>query len=264
MKLKIALSIALIVAIPALVSADSLSIGQEFHQQTSFGDKGAKAESPTFGKQIPLYKEYPNATKLKLPAPTESDFPLEKAIAGRMSIRKLSDKPLTLPQLSRLLLSADGLTRRYADYAFRSAPSGGALYPIDIYIIAANIDSLTSGLYHFQVSDSSLELVKPGDFNDSIHHASNGQAAVGSSALTVVMTARFDRITAKYADRGYRYAYIEAGSICQNIYLQATALGLGTVAVGAFNDDALNKLLEIDGVSEAALLIMPVGIPQGK
>jgi len=85
---------------------------------------------------------------------------------------------------------------------------------------------------------------------------------VGASPVTIILTARFDRTTRKYADRGYRYAYIEVGAICENIYLQAQSLDLGTAAVGAFNDASLNDFLDIDGRSEAAILIMPVGVPR--
>ena len=131
-------------------------------------------------------------------------------------------------------------------------------------MVVSGVESLEKGLYHFQVSDSSLELVEAGDFDQRVHVASNEQSAVGDSPVTIIMSARFDRSTAKYSDRGYRYTYMEAGCICQNIYLQATALGMGTVAVGAFNDDALNRLLGIDGRSEAALLMMPVGYPAGQ
>ena len=238
-----------------------LSIGQRFHYETSYGDSGAKAENPLWGKQVPLYKEYPDARKIELPEPGNTDASLETVVSQRKSIRSFADKSLTIEQLSRLLVTADGITHTSGDWQMRAAPSGGALYPIDIYVMASNVESLDQGLYHFQVSDSSLELVSKGDYANAIHAASFEQSAVGSSPITVILTARFDRSTIKYSDRGFRYTYMEAGSICQNIYLQATALGLGTVAVGAFNDDSLNELLGIDGHDEAGLLIMPVGYP---
>ncbi len=106
-----------------------------------------------------------------------------------------------------------------------------------------------------------MELVKEGDFSDELHEASSGQGSVGSSPMTAILTARWDRSTVKYADRGYRYTYIEAGCISQNISLQCAAFGLGTVVVGAFNDDRLNEFLGVDGIKEAALLMMPVGWP---
>lgn len=264
MRLTIIMSVVL-VAVTLTPSAgeteDVLSIGQRFHYETSYGDSGARAKNPLWGKQIPLYKEYPDVAKIQLPEPGITDASLETVVSQRKSVRSFADKSLTVEQLSRLLVTADGITHTSGSWQMRSAPSGGALYPIDIYVIASNVESLDQGLYHFQVSDSSLELVAKGDYARAIHVASHEQSAVGSSPITVILSARFDRSTVKYSDRGYRYTYMEAGSICQNIYLQATALGLGTVAVGAFNDDSLNELLGIDGQDEAGLLIMPVGYP---
>ena len=237
------------------------SIGPRFHYETSYGETGIKGESVGWGKHVPLYKEYKDAPRTKLPQPSPCELSVAKALQQRQSVRSFSDEPLTLSQLSRLLLSADGLTQSRGGIARRSAPSAGALYPMEIYVIASDVASLAAGLYHFQVADSSLELVSEGDFDDAIHEAANSQAAVGDSPIALVLTARFDRVTQKYGDRGYRYVYIEAGAVCQNIYLQAESLGMGTVVVGAFLDDAVNSLVAIDGQDEAALLIMPVGFP---
>ena len=234
-----------------------MSIGERFQYETGYGDDGFRSDDISWGKDVPLYKEYPKARRVKLPTPTFSGKTVEQAIHERRSHRQFTKRALTLKELARLLVSADGLTDK--DEELRAAPSGGALYPIELYVTAHDIEGIDSGLYHFQVKDTSLELVKAGDFSDSVHVASNEQETVGASPCTIIMTARFDRSTKKYADRGYRYTYMESGAICQNIYLQATSMGMGTVAVGAFNDDALNALLEIDGRSEAALLMMPVG-----
>jgi len=241
------------------IFADSLSVGQRFHRETSFDESGFVGKNISWGKRIPLYKKYPDAQKTKLPAPSFTGQPVERVIGQRKSTRSFSDKPITLAELSQLLLSANGLTHTSGSFEMRAAPSGGALYPVELYVIVHNVESLDNGLYHFQVADSSLELIKAGDFSRKIHEAANNQNAVGKSPLTVVLTARFARSTVKYADRGYRYIYIETGAICENIYLQATSLDMGTVAVGAFNDGLLNELLELDGLAEAALLIMPVG-----
>jgi SagB-type dehydrogenase family enzyme len=241
---------------------DSLPIGPRFHYETCFGDNGSKGIVRDWGKSLPLYKIYEGAQKTKLLPYSREGISVSEAIATRKSIRSFSSKKLTLELTGQILQAADGITHYYGKtYALRSAPSGGALYPIDIYVVSFGIDSIPDGLHHFQVSDTSLELVKPGDFRQQIKKASFDQESVGASLLTIILTARFPRITRKYADRGFRYAYIESGAICQNIYLEATSLGLGAVAVGAFNDDALNRFLEIDGVEEAALLIMPVGYP---
>lgn len=241
---------------------DSMSIGPGFHYQTGFGGSGIKGKKITFGRQLPLYKTYENALRTKLPKAAPLNMSFEQTLKKRKSIRDFTPVPIELDQLAALLLAADGITGAGRGFARRSAPSGGALYPIEIYLVVDSVRSLTKGIYHFQVSDSSLEIITEGGFNDRIHRASNNQDAVGKSPLTLIITARFERSTEKYADRGYRYTYIESGSICQNIYLAATALSLGTVAVGAFNDDAMNEMLGIDGQSEAALIIMPVGFPK--
>ena len=237
---------------------EKMTIGPQFHQQTSFGKDGFKAKEVGWGRSVPLYKEYKETTKLRLPPPDFEGKCLEKVIRERRSRRHFGRQPMNLKELAQVLLSANGITSNN-ETSHRAAPSAGALYPIEIYVAAHNIESIEDGLYHFQVADSTLELVKPGEFGDSLHLYANQQSVVGSSPCTIVLTARFDRSTVKYADRGYRYAYMEAGAICQNIYLQATSLDMGTCAVGAFNDDALNALLEIDGTSEAALLLMPLG-----
>ena len=259
------ISVILIIFLPLIIAAEEdtpMSIGQNFHHQTGFGDSGVKGTDIKFGKEIPLYKTYPGVPRFKLPVPTDNNMTVEKAIADRHSVRTFTDQPLTLAHISRLLQSADGISHTWGGYQMRSAPSGGALYPVDLYLVIHAVTDLKSGLYHYQVSDSSLELIKEGDFRDQLYKAAFEQGVVNNGQVSIVMTARFDRSTKKYADRGYRYTYMESGAICQNVYLQATSLGLGTTAVGAFNDDAVNALLDIDGVSEAALLIMPIGHPK--
>jgi SagB-type dehydrogenase family enzyme len=238
-----------------------MSIGPRFHEETSNSDQGSKGSGQTRGRQLPPYKTYPENRKVPLPPPAGGSLTVEDAITKRESVREFSDRPLTMNELSRILVSADGLTRPWGTRAHRSTASAGALYPIELYIVVAQVDSLEAGLYHFQAEDTSLALIKAGDFSRDIYEACGEQDAVGSSPITVIITARFERVTQKYADRGYRYVYMESGAAGQNIYLQATALGMGTVAVGAFNDDAVNRLLGIDGREEAALLVHPVGFP---
>jgi len=246
---------------PALMA--NMSIGERFHHETAFGDSGVKGENPKAGDSFPLYKTYESSSSIALPLEKYDGLTVEQAIQKRRSVRHYSDKALLLPHLTRVCLSACGLTHMLGamDITLRAAPSGGALYPIELYVIAHDIDSLADGLYHFQVKDSTLELIREGDLSRDINDAAFNQSWVGASPATLVLTARFARSTRKYFDRGYRYTYMEAGAICENIYLQATSLGLGTVSVGAFNDDALNELLGVDGINEAALLIMPIGYP---
>jgi SagB-type dehydrogenase family enzyme len=138
------------------------------------------------------------------------------------------------------------------------------MFPLDLYLLAHHVDSLAPGLYHFQVLDSTLELIKPGDFSEEVHEASNGQQTVGSSPATLIITATYGRITPRYGDRGHQYTHMEVGAVCENVYLQATSLGLGTCAVGAFDDDAIVRLLELGRRREVPMLVMPIGVPSGE
>jgi len=252
---------AIIICNPCLANEGdiNMSIGEKFHFETSYSDQGYKGKDVRYGKNIPLYKEYPNCKKIKLPKPEPGSMNVESAITNRRSVRYFKDEAIKLGHLSQILFSGAGITYTRSGLALRAAPSGGALYPIELYVVVNNVDTLEKGLYHYQVKDSSLALIKAGDFNKDIHIASHEQAAVGNSPITIIITARFERSTRKYTDRGYRYTYIECGAVGENIFLQTISMGLGTVMVGAFNDDKLNDFVGIDGVEEAALLIMPIG-----
>lgn len=240
---------------------DSSSIGPRFHRETSHTDSGFVGSRIAYGREVPPYKEYPGRPVTRLPVAENLSLPLAEAIASRRSIREFTDRSLTMMDIGAILFSADGLTHRIGVHDLRSAPSGGALFPIETYLVVSSVDSLAPGLYHFRVVDSSLVLVAEGDFRGRLAAAALDQECVRQAPANVVLTARFDRSTKKYADRGYRYTYIEAGAICQNVYLASAALHLGTVAVGAFYDQPVNDLLGIDGSSEAAILIMPIGHP---
>jgi SagB-type dehydrogenase family enzyme len=259
--------------LPALTTAlatvsfgqgDSLSIGPRFHHETEHNENGFVGRDISFGRSLPLYKTYPGQPIIKLPAPVSLTGTMSETLAGRRSIRSFANRPVTLPQLAALLSAADGLTHNSGNYALRSAPSGGALYPIDIYVVATGVDSLSEGIFYFRPADSSLVSFSAGGFGQRLAAAALDQEFIADAPVNLVLAARFERSTKKYADRGYRYAYMEAGAICQNIYLAATALRLGTVAVGAFIDRAVNDVIGLDGREEAALLIMPVGYPAGE
>ncbi|HSG98939.1 MAG TPA: SagB/ThcOx family dehydrogenase [candidate division Zixibacteria bacterium] len=241
-------------------SSDEVSIGQRFHAETSFTDHGYCGQ-PQWGRKEPVFKVFEEMTRTSLPNGVNSDLMLQLALQRRHSTRDFAPRPLPLPLLARVLGSAYGLLEFRGGAPHHTTPSAGGLYPLELYVAADNVAGLEAGLYHFQTADTSLEMIDVGTHNAALHEAANGQYAVGYAPATLVITARFERMTFKYADRGYRYAYMEAGAVCQNVYLQCEALGLGTVAVGAFNDERLSRLIEIDGVSEAALLIMPIGYP---
>jgi len=246
----------------AIHAKGELSIGESFHKETSLTWRGAIGgifrEKPA---KPPQYKGYPGAKQIKLPEPVHKGMPVEETIKKRRSLREYSGKPLTLSQLSQLVFAAQGVTGKSFGQALRTAPSAGALYPFEVYLVVNNVDGLKKGLYHYAVTEHALELVKEGDFGKKITKAGLDQEMLGDSGVTFVLTSIFDRVRHKYGERGYRYAYMESGHISQNISLQAVSLGLGSVTVGAFIDEAVSDLLGIDGVYEAAVYLHAVGVP---
>ena len=204
------------------------SIGERFHHDTSLTWLGVIGDLfHSRPKKPSQYKNYPDAKITKLPTSVYQGISLEEAIKKRRSVRNYSGKPLTLSQLSQLLFSAQGITGKLYDQPLRTAPSAGALYPFEIYVIANDVEGLPQGIYHYAVLNHSLELVKLEDFRKEITDAGLKQEMMGDADVTFVLSAIFDRVRHKYGERGFRYVYMEAGHISQNIYLQALSLGLG-------------------------------------
>lgn len=199
---------------------------------------------------------------VKLPPPQlAGSLPLEEALAKRRSIREYTDQPLTLGQLSQLLWAGQGVTE--PRYGFRTAPSAGGTYPLEIYIVIAQdgLVGLASGVYHYNPRDHALALMFTGDFRKKLSVAAVDQKWVAEARIDIVISAVFERTTATYGDRGVRYVYMEAGHAGQNINLQATALGLGTVVIGAFGDEEVQRVLRSPS-NHKPLYILPVGYPR--
>jgi len=158
-----------------------------------------------------------------------------------------------MDEVSQLMWAAQGITHGGER---RTVPSAGATYPLEIYVVVNRVEGLEPGVYHYLNRDHSLEFVKPGSFGKQLSRASLGQGMVEKAAMDIVICAVYERTSGRYGDRAKRYVHMEVGHVGQNIYLQAEVLGLGTVAVGAFSDERVKALLEID---EEVLYIMPVG-----
>ena len=212
-----------------------------------------------FGSQPLSVKRYKGARLISLPKPDFTGELLEKTIQKRRSVRNYTDGKITLSEFSQLLFAAQGMTGYEQDYAFRTAPSAGALYPLEVYAVAMRVEGVEPGIYHYVIGSHELELVKSGNFKRRLIEAALGQEMVGEAAVTFIISAVFDRITFKYGERGYRYVYIEAGHVSQNLFLQSTSLGLGSVCVGAFYDDKMNALINVDGTDEAVIYLHSVG-----
>ncbi|HRD23318.1 MAG TPA: SagB/ThcOx family dehydrogenase [Candidatus Hydrothermia bacterium] len=190
---------------------------------------------------------------IKLPDPVkDSKFSVERAINERRSIRTYKDAPLTLKEVSQLLWASQGTVAS----GRRAAPSAGATYPLEIFFVAGNVEGLKQGLYRYKNKEHSLELIREGDFRKPVSDRALRQDMILKAPATIVVSAVFERTKARYGTRAERYVHMEAGHVGENIMLQATALGLGTVPVGAFIDSEVKSVL---GIKEDPLYLFPVG-----
>jgi len=192
---------------------------------------------------------------LKLPAPhTKGKTSVEEALSKRRSVRTYKKEPLTIEQLSQLCWAAQGIT---SEEGGRTAPSAGAKYPLEVFLVVGNVDGLDPGVYHYNPFDHSLTKKEGGDKREKLRASALGQKPLSFAPVSFVITGIYERTMVKYGERGIRYVHIEVGHVCQNIYLQAEALDLGTVVIGAFEDQKIKKLLNLK--EEAPLALMPVG-----
>lgn len=196
---------------------------------------------------------------IHLPAPrTKGKVSVEEAIYSRRSIRKFQDVPLKLDDVAQILWAAGGKTIDGLTGATRSFPSAGGIYPLEIYLVAGKVEGLPTGIYRYRFSDHSLVLLKTGDHRGNLAKAAWGQNCVASAPVDIVITAQTGRTGSRYGPRGEnRYVPMDTGHSGQNVHLQAQALGLGAVMIGAFDDAKVTAVLGVKG--ERPLYIVPVG-----
>jgi len=193
---------------------------------------------------------------IKLPEPRfKSKISLEETLLKRRSVRDYKDEPLNLEEISQLLWAAQGIT---SPEGLRTAPSAGALYPIEVYIVVGKVNDLPTGIYKYKPQTHELERISEGDERIKLSEAALGQIWVKKAPAVIVFSAVYERTTAKYGERGTKYVHMEVGHASQNVYLQAEALNLGSVTVGAFDDEEVKKIMGMPG-EEKPLYIMPVG-----
>jgi len=194
-----------------------------------------------------------------LPRPSRTGkASVEQALAERRSVRAFAREALPLAAVSQLLWAAQGVTD---PAGLRTAPSAGALYPLEVYLVAGAVSGLRSGVYHYDPGRHHLRLESEGDVRTRVAEAALSQDWVAEAPAIVVLAAVIERTASKYGERAPRYVHMEVGHAAQNVYLQATALGLGTTIVGAFRDEDLAHVLGLRApVSPLALL--PVGRPR--
>ena len=212
---------------------------------------GVNAESVQKGSDI-----------ITLPKPKfESKISVEEALQGRRSKRSYKNEPLSLSEVSQLLWAAYGVTKPSSGLrgGLKTAPSAGATYPLELYLVAGNVVNLPKGIYKYIPEQHALKKTFIGDKRAELCSAAYSQSMVRNAPALIVYTAIFERTTGRYGTRGKeRYVCMDLGHSAQNVYLQAYTLGIGTCAVGAFDDNAFKKALPI-AKNEIPLYIMPLG-----
>ena len=198
-----------------------------------------------------------NEDIIQLPVPKlQSETSVEEALNKRRSIRNYTKQPLSLEEVSQILWAAQGITEK--NYSLKTSPSAGALYPLEVYLVTANVKDISEGIYKYNPLNHSIKKIDDGDKRVEISNASLKQDAIEECSALVIITAIYERTSVKYGDRAERYVHMEVGHAGQNIYLQAVSLGIGTVMMGAFQDDALKKTLKLPA-NEFPLAIYPMG-----
>ena len=201
-------------------------------------------------------KTIQNLKIIKLPLPKyNSNTSIEQALLKRRSVRNYKDEPTTIKEISQLLWAAQGIT---SPSGLRAAPSAGALYPLELYIVSSNVTDLPVGIYKYRLPRHELVHISKEDKKIDLANAAFGRSFINKAAVVIVFSAVYQRTTIKYGQRGIRYVHMDIGHAAQNIYLQAVSLGLGTVAVGSFDDDEIKKIVGMPD-EEQAIYMMPVG-----
>lgn len=209
------------------------------------------------------------ATTLRLPAPRlDGACSVEEALAARRSVRSFTNEPISLEALAQLVWAAQGISLTMdAPKGWpwgtwhggkRTAPSAGALYPLELSIVVGNVGGVNPGVYRYMPQAHTLVRVTEGDRRSALVRAAGGQQWMADAACIVVVGAVYSRTEAKYGERAPRYVHIEVGHAVENLCLQAVALKLGTTVVGAFNDDEVKSVVGMPA-DEQPLALVPIG-----
>ncbi|WNZ30343.1 MAG: SagB/ThcOx family dehydrogenase [Candidatus Bathyarchaeota archaeon] len=238
------------------------TVGDDFQFHTKYNKNKMTGGYLDWANKPDTYKQYLDNKKIELPFSREFEtLSFDEAVRRRRSVRSFSEQSLSLMQLGYLLWSSTGIQRVDGSYEFRNAPSAGALYPIETYLFAKKVDTIDMGLYHYNIKSHLLEQIKTGDFSDYLANSCLGQSMLSSAPVVFIWSAVFSRSKWKYKQRAYRYIYLDCGHIAQNLAMSATSMGLGSCQIGAFYDDELNNLMELDEKQESVVYLSAVGHP---
>jgi SagB-type dehydrogenase family enzyme len=236
---------------------DDFQAGTKYLRNKSLGGKLDWANKPE------TYKSYPSSRTVQLPNQFQTaTISFTDVLQKRKSVRSFSKHPLSKVDLAFLLWASTGIQRIEHGYEFRVAPSAGALYPVETYIAANNLEDIERGIYHYNIKNHSLEEIKLGNFGVNLAHAALDQEMCADAAVVFIWTAIFRRSKWKYQQRAYRYIYLDAGHIAQNLALAAASISCGSCQVGAFFDDEINSIVGLDGTEESTICLSVVGHPK--
>lgn len=243
----------------------SETIGQDFVRLTRYIYGGVSAQMQ--GEPCPPAVNAPSGELIPLPSADELPEPalsLKQAIHQRRSLREYSDKPLTLQELSFMLWASSQVNKHHKspkiEVTRRQVPSAGSRHPFESYLLINRVEGLPTGIYYYHPLEHGLILLESGpDIGARILEACRDQEMVLRSAFTLILSARPYRTVWRYQQRSYRYLYVDAGHVGQNVHLAAEALNAGSCMVGAFTDELLDACLGFDGIQEFAIYVMPVG-----
>jgi SagB-type dehydrogenase family enzyme len=236
--------------------------GDRFQQETKYEPGKMPEHRLDWDAKPNVYKEYPQAEKIELPAFEPARvMSLDKTLKQRKSIRNFQNRPTSKGQLAYLLWASTGIQRVEDGYEFRTAPSAGALYPIETYVVVNNVKSLEPGVYHYSIRAHQLEQLVQRNLRQQIAAVALGQGMCATAAAVFIFSAVFERCKWKYGQRAYRYIYLDAGHIAENLALAAVSLNLGTCEIGALYDDHVNAIIGVDGTEESTICMATVGVP---
>jgi SagB-type dehydrogenase family enzyme len=236
------------------------TVGDDFQTETKYNRNKRFGGNLDWANKPEVYKSYPSCKTVQLPNQfQESNISFAEVLRRRKSIRSFSTAALSKVDLAFLLWASTGVQRTEHDYEFRTAPSAGALYPIETYIAANNVEEIKAGIYHYDIKNHLLEEIRIGYFGDDLAHAALDQNMCATASGVFIWTAVFGRAKWKYSQRAYRYVYLDAGHIAQNLALAGTSIACGSCQVGAFFDDEINSIVCIDGMEESAICLSVVG-----
>jgi SagB-type dehydrogenase family enzyme len=233
--------------------------GDEFQEKSKYSRYNMSG-GLDWNNQPEIYKQIPDCKRIELPKPKElSKSSLESCLKKRKSIRNFTGEPIDMDQLSYLLWASTGIQRKEHGFEFRTGPSAGALYPIETYLVVNNIKDLENGVYHYSIKDHSLDEMKLGEYGVEAANGALGQGMCARASVVFIWTAIFLRSKWKYGQRAYRYIYLDAGHIGENLALASTSIGLGSCQIGALFDEEINKIVNVDGKNESTIYMSVVG-----